>query len=373
MAKIIALSGDVGWEITAKDIRAELKAANGSDVEFHINSPGGFVSEGIEIYNIIRAYSGNTLAVITGLAASMGSYIILAADKVVAYDNAIFMIHNAWGCVCGDHNDMRERANITEGMSDILARAYAKKTGKNLAAVKSLMDADTFFFGEEIKTEGFVDEIIDAADDSDDDKASAIVKARLTMDACLDRISKSKAANDDLQKAVAYFEGISALTEPTQKSKPVAVAIIDNHIEIPAVAGTTTQEDKFMTLAELLAANPGVKAEYDAAIAQARAEGVTATKDEMKAIVAKVKPILTSAAYDESVKAFGAEVLTGDKTLEGFEAIVFAEDRHIEKAKAEAAALETAATEETPGAAAADDVDAQAAFDDKKKRVQAGV
>jgi ATP-dependent Clp endopeptidase proteolytic subunit ClpP len=374
VAKVIALSGDVGWEITANDIRAELKDAKGADVEFHINSPGGFVSEGIEIFNLIRAYSGHTTSVIVGLAASMGSYIPLASDKIVAYDNAIFMIHNAWAFAIGDHNDMRIVADRIEGMSNILARAYAKKTGKTVDAVKALMDKDTFFFGEEMLTEGFIDEIIDAGDDADDnDKESAIIVARASMDACLNRMRKSEAANDDLQKAVAYVESLSLLTEPTQKSKPVAVAIDSNHIETPAVAGKKKQEDKFMTLAELFAANPGVKAEYDAAILQAHADGVKAAKDEMKALVAKVKPILASAEYGESVKAFGAEVLTGDKTLDGFEAIVFMEDQRIEKAKADAAADETDETEETPGADASADADAQASFDAKKERVKAGV
>lgn len=372
MAKIIALSGDVGWEITANDIRAELKAANGEDVEFHINSPGGFVSEGIEIFNLIRAYSGNTLAVITGLAASMGSYIILAADKVVAFDNAIFMIHNAWGCVCGDHNDMNQRAKILEGMSDILARAYAKKTGKDLAAVKALMDADTFFFGEEIKTEGFADEIIDAADNSDDDKASAIIKARLTMDACLDRISQSKAANDDLQKAVAYFEGISALTEPTQKSKPLPVAIKKDKQETPAVAGTKTQEVVIMTLAEFFAANPSEKITYDAAIATAHSDGRTVATDEMKAVIAKVSPILTSAAYGTDVKESGIKAIIGDGPIATFETLVVLADRDIEKAKAADAAEETEETEETPGGTAGEDAEAQAAFAEKVARTKAG-
>jgi ATP-dependent protease ClpP protease subunit len=227
MAKVIALSGDVGWEITAKKIREELKSAKGKDVEFHVNSPGGFVFDAFEIYNVIRAYKGKTEARITGFAASAASYIVLAADKVTAHENAVYMIHNAWNLAIGDHNDMRKVANTLEGLSNILAKAYAKKTGKDVDAIKSFMDNDTYFFGDEMQVEGFVDEMIEAADDGDD-KDSAIMKARAAMDTCLKRMRESEAANQDLEKAVAYMDGLSALMSDTKKNKKKTAADPDD-------------------------------------------------------------------------------------------------------------------------------------------------
>lgn len=217
MAKIIALSGHVGWELTAEDIRAELKDAKGGDVEFHVNSPGGFVFEGIEIFNIIRDYEGHTEARIIGLAASMMSYIVLAADKVSAYDNATFMIHNAIAFAIGSHNDMRKVANTLESLSNILAKAYAIKTGKSLDEIKALMDDTTFLFGDEILHEGFIDEIIEAPeddkheDDKDKDKESALMGARASVEICFNKVRNSKAANEDFERAVAYTDSLSLL------------------------------------------------------------------------------------------------------------------------------------------------------------------
>lgn len=219
MPKIIALSGPVGWEIRAKDIRAFLKEAKGDDVEFHVNSPGGFVFEGIEIFNLIREYPGNTTAVITGLAASMMSYIVLAAKKVCAYDNATFMMHNALGLVMGNHNDLRKIADRLESLSDILARAYARKAGKSMDEIKILMDDETFLFGNEMLDAGFVDEIIEAPEDDDEDKESAIMKAQTLVDSCFARMRGSDAANKDMEKAVAYFDSMSLLLGDTPKAE----------------------------------------------------------------------------------------------------------------------------------------------------------
>lgn len=377
MAKIIALSGDVGWEINAKDIRADLKSANGGDVEFHINSPGGFVSEGIEIFNIIRAYEGHTTGVITGVAASMASYFILACDKVVAYDNAIYMIHNPWTFAIGDYNDMQKAFDMLKGMAGLLAKAYANKADEAISKIKSLMDDETFFFGDEIKTAGFADEMLDgSADDGDaDGRASAIITAKASMETCLNRMRASDAANSELEKAVAYFDGMSALIE-TPKKPDITPAASGGDDITPAGAGIEKQEDKHMTLAELLAANPSAQVEYDDAIGKARTEGATGAKDEMKAVITRVSPQLTSAAYDADVKDAGIKAITGEGHISTFETLVVIADRDIEKAKAEAAAASAAeggdgnGGEETPGQAAGQGADDATAYAEKQARLK---
>jgi ATP-dependent protease ClpP protease subunit len=211
MAKIIALSGPVGWVITAKELRAELESANGGDVELHVNSPGGFVFESIEIFNLIRNYQGHIEARIVGVAASAASYFILAADRVSAYDNATFMMHNAINIVIGNHNDMRKTADILESLSNVLAKAYVAKTGKSIEDIKSLMDEETFLFGDEILHEGFVDEIIENPEGEDEhDRESAIIEARASIETCFKAIKESPAANEDFQRAVAYMNSMES-------------------------------------------------------------------------------------------------------------------------------------------------------------------
>ena len=383
MAKIIALSGVVGWDILAKDVRAELTAAKGEDVEFHGNSPGGFVFEGIEIFNLIRDYKGNTEFHIVGIAASMMTYIALAADKVLAKDNAAFMIHDALTCVCGNHRDMAKAQKWLDGISNVIAKVYVNKTGKSLSEIRALMEEDMFLFGDEILTEGFVDEIIPALDDGETDKAAAILTARTSVEMCVNRMRTSEAANDDFNRAVAYFDGMSALLDaPAAPKKPTTPAAVGDSATganatktTPASAGNN-QEVKHMSLKTLLAdpANSSAKVEYDAAMAIARTEGEKAAKDEMKAVIASISPKLTSEAYGPDVKEAGIKAITGEGHISTFETLVVIADRDIEKAKAKAALEESEGTEETPGSGGgggADAAEAAAATAKKKADVLA--
>lgn len=169
----INLDGVVGWDIEASEFASMIDRADG-DLCFELNSPGGYVTDGVAILNKIRSYKkGKTTAHIS-YAASMMTQIALACDEVKAYDNGIFMIHNVQGAVYGDHNDMKEAADLQERMSDMLAKLYVKKTGKSLDEVKKLMDADTYLFGQEMKEMGFVDSIIDTKDDKNKEMALSV-------------------------------------------------------------------------------------------------------------------------------------------------------------------------------------------------------
>lgn len=122
------------------------------------------------------------------------------------------------------------------------------------------------------------------------------------------------------------------------------------------------------TLTELFAENPSAKVEHEALIAKARTEGATATKDEMKAVISKVSPVLTSAEYGPDVKEAGIKAIIGDGPIATFETLVVLADRDTEKAKAEAAKKETENGKETPGASGAKLTDAEAAEAFKKKK-----
>ena len=367
MAIIIALSGVVGWDILAEDVRADLKAAKGEDIIFEVNSPGGFVFEGIEIFNLIRDYKGNTESHIVGIAASMMTYIALAANKVFARDNAAFMIHDALTCICGNHRDMAKAEKWLDGISNIIAKVYVKKTGKSLNKIRALMKEDMFLFGDEILTEGFVDEIIPALDDGETDKAAAILTAQASVEMCVNKMRTSDAANEDFDKAVAYVDAMSLLGAP-------ATVTDENIANNPADAGIKKieqEEKQLKTLAELLTENPSAKAELDILISTARTEGRTEAKDKMKAVIVKVSPILTSAEYGADVKEAGIKAIIGEGPIATFETLVVLADRDIETAKAEAAKKETEEAGETPGAAGEKltDAEAKVAFDKKKADV----
>ena len=151
MPKTILLSGTVGFEINVEDISAELENAGGEDVTFNLTTGGGSVFQGLAISNLIKNYSGVTTMHIIGLAASMGTKIALAADRITAEEDAVFMIHNPTGFVHGDQNDMAKMAKTLESIADLLARTYAQKTGLTKAVHRKQMNDETFVFGVEMK------------------------------------------------------------------------------------------------------------------------------------------------------------------------------------------------------------------------------
>ena len=168
-------------EISANYVRDQLKAfpENEKELRIVIDSPGGDVFEGVTIFNVIRDFARNNPSVnittyIQGMAASMASAIALAANavsdsnKVIAEDNSIFMIHDAWGYVIGNENDMREAAEYFAMIDSMLSSIYMRKTGKSEDDIRSMMDAETWLWGKNILEAGFVDEIIDGENNADE-------------------------------------------------------------------------------------------------------------------------------------------------------------------------------------------------------------
>jgi ATP-dependent protease ClpP protease subunit len=79
--------------VSPKDINKALNEANGQDIEVDINSGGGDIFAGSEIYTSLRSYKGSILINIVGLAASAASVIAMAGKSQIT-PTGIFMIHN---------------------------------------------------------------------------------------------------------------------------------------------------------------------------------------------------------------------------------------------------------------------------------------
>lgn len=196
---VIKIEGEIGFDVTPESINSQLEKADGKDVVLEVASPGGSVFDGVEIFNAIRSYEGKVEARIIGMAASMASYIPLAADKVLAEDNATYMIHNAWGFAMGDSEEMKSQAEILESINKMIAQEYVNKTGKSEKEVLDLMDNETWLFGDEMKKEGFVDAMMTHEDDSKSnkkDKNNSITEAKDKFKSILSKINKEKMKSD---------------------------------------------------------------------------------------------------------------------------------------------------------------------------------
>ena len=132
-------------------------------VEVEINSPGGSVFEGQRIYSALRGISARGVEVTTtvnGIAASMGSVILMAGDKRQMTHLSRIMIHEASTIVRGDARTLRQNADLLESISSEIAGIYADRTGGDEKAIRNLMFAETWMTADQAKENGFVHVVI---------------------------------------------------------------------------------------------------------------------------------------------------------------------------------------------------------------------
>jgi ATP-dependent Clp endopeptidase proteolytic subunit ClpP len=137
-----------------------IEKANGEDLEVEINSGGGSVFAGSEIYTALKAYPGNVTVKIVGLAASAASVIAMAGKKVMMSPTAQMMIHNVSSCAEGDYREMEHTAEILKNANDTIANAYRLKTNKTQEELLRLMDNETWMTAQKAKELGFIDEVM---------------------------------------------------------------------------------------------------------------------------------------------------------------------------------------------------------------------
>lgn len=143
-----------------KDVEDALKDANGEDIEFAINSGGGDVYAGSEMFTLIKKYPGNTSAEVLGIAASAASLPLCAVKTAKISPTAQVMIHNAASNASGDHRAMQHSADVLKGWNDSISNAYTMKTGMSKDALLELMNNETWLTAKRAKELGFVDEIM---------------------------------------------------------------------------------------------------------------------------------------------------------------------------------------------------------------------
>ena len=143
------------------DVVAQLNAIKAPRITMHINSPGGSVFDGFQIYNVLRAHPAEKTAVVEGLSASIATVIMLAAKTVRFAKNAQMMIHNPACAVFGGSAYLRKQAAVLDDLRDSLVEIYREKTGKTRAELIKAMDAETWLPAKEAKSWGFADEVRD--------------------------------------------------------------------------------------------------------------------------------------------------------------------------------------------------------------------
>lgn len=134
------------------------KIPKGTKINLRINSEGGSVQDGLGIYNAILARSEDITAHIDGYALSAGSFIPLAAGNVVSPKSSIWMIHSASVGAFGNEQEHLKAAEMLKAHDETLVGIYADRTGKNRKEIRTALEAETWFTGDEAVAWGLADE-----------------------------------------------------------------------------------------------------------------------------------------------------------------------------------------------------------------------
>lgn len=136
------------------------KAKNNEDLEIYINSGGGSVFSGSEIYTLLKDYEGKVIVKIVGMAASAASVIAMSGDKVMISPTGQLMIHNSSVSSSGDHMSHENTAEMLKIVDESISNAYCLKTGLSKEELLNLMGKETYMSAQIALNYKFADEIM---------------------------------------------------------------------------------------------------------------------------------------------------------------------------------------------------------------------
>lgn len=163
--QILTLSGVIQkryWSddkyIDAKMVREALDSVK-NDVHIKLNSPGGDVFQGVEIYNYLKDHPSNITVEVMGNAASAATFICAGADKVIMNIGTTFMIHEAETVGWGNKKDIQKTLQALETIDESILSIYVAKTGQSEQQLTAWIDEAKWFTAQEAVDYGFADEV----------------------------------------------------------------------------------------------------------------------------------------------------------------------------------------------------------------------
>jgi len=140
------------------------------EIAMYINSPGGYVSSGLAIYDTMQFIRCPVSTVCIGQAASMGSLLLAAGEPGVRYalPNARVMLHQPSGGYQGVATDIERHAEEIIDLKRRLNKIYVKHTGQEYDVIEKKLDRDTFLTAEEARDFGIVDKVFERRAVEDD-------------------------------------------------------------------------------------------------------------------------------------------------------------------------------------------------------------
>lgn len=199
----------------------KIKAARPKGVRLRINSGGGDVFAGVAIANLVR--QAKIPVVVDGVAASIASVIAASSPHVTMLPGTTLMLHNPWGCVCGNSRALRAEADVMDQLRDAMVDIYAGKTGTDNGLIKEALDgpdgADGTWYGAQEAVDVGLADVYEQPTKPDKEKAKALLEQRQMV--------------AELH-SVALPKNLAELPDPVDPQKPELPAPVAEQVAIAA-------------------------------------------------------------------------------------------------------------------------------------------
>lgn len=288
----------IGWKCTSPGkIARMLEDAAGDEVILEINSTGGSVMAGYEIYENLMNYAGKITAHVI-IACSAATFLACAADETRISDGGIFMIHNVQSYAEGDYRDMQMEADALKQFNEGVINIYERKTGKTREELQQLMDRDTYMAPALAIEQGFVDGYIHERKESQEKQPEDVAN-----------FVRSVAASTMPMIPVGKLQELATTLKNLDVHGEVALAQLGENETKQNIGGNAGSDrekggENKMTLEEFLAANAGEQAKIDSLINEARIQGATEERERLKSLdtISATVPseMLAEAKYGET-------------------------------------------------------------------------
>lgn len=188
--------------VSAKSITDQFPEDINEDITLEVNSNGGLVTVGSEIYTALKNYEGHVTVEVTGMAASAASVAIMGADTVKMSPTAQIMIHKALLTrASGNSDDLEKAVNALKSSDQSIINAYVSKTGLSEDEIFEMMKNETFMSANEAIEKGFADELMTFEKDLG---AVAILESGLLPQAVIDDFYSRKKSNAKEAQAMLF-------------------------------------------------------------------------------------------------------------------------------------------------------------------------
>lgn len=131
-------------DVSAMSLAQQLKGLDVDQINVHIDSYGGSVSEGWAIYNTLLQHPAKVVTYADGFVASAALYPFMAGDQRVASTLSAFYFHEVMTGAEGYAKDLRAAADMAEFMTDVGLNAFTERAGMDADEVRRMMAAETW-------------------------------------------------------------------------------------------------------------------------------------------------------------------------------------------------------------------------------------